>query len=193
MRCGASLGEGHQGLSREEAKRLAAELLARRAAARGEAPSARIRQAAAAVKAAEERPIQRHAVALDKPVPRLIRQVAFMATAGLVVTLGGAASVHAGTIAPPGVETSTEAPASEGGEVVVKKKRRKKKVTPSADGVDGATTAVAAEAEPVNAKKVKPAEPPVDTAAVKAEKPSEGAKAEEPKKVRAYAPAARAA
>ena len=91
---------------------------ARRAAARGEAPSARIRQAAAAVKAAEERPIQRHAVALDKPVPRLILQVAFIATAGLVVTLGGAASVHAGTIAPPGVETSTEAPASEGGEVV---------------------------------------------------------------------------
>jgi hypothetical protein len=180
VRCGASLGEGHQRLSREEAKRLAAELLAQRAAARGEVPTARITQAAVE---AEERPTQRHAVALDKPVPGLIRQVAFMATAGLVVTLGGAASVHAGTMAPPGVETSTEAPAAEADEVVVKKKRRKKKVVPSADGVDGATTVVAADAEPVKAKKVKPVESPADKAAVNAEQPSEDAKAEEPKKV----------
>jgi len=192
VRCSASLGEGRFGLSREEAKRLAAELLAQRAAARGEAPTARITQAAA--EAPEQRPTQRHAVALDKPVAGLIRQVAFMATAGLVVTLGGAASAHAGTMAPPGVETSTEAPAAEDGEVVVKKKRRKKKVMPSADGDDGATTTTAAaDAKPVEAKKVKPAEPPADTAAVKAEQPSEDAKAEETKKVRACAPPARAA
>jgi hypothetical protein len=75
-----------------------------------------------------------------------------MAAVGMVVALGGVATAHAGTVAPP--ETSTEAPAAEGGDVV-KKKRRKKKVVAPTDGVEAITTApVVADAEPVKPNKV---------------------------------------